>query len=230
MTTEVHGRFRESGVGKYPERSPCRRCSGRVRQKPAGREGIEAKEVGNAPNPESGAGGRRPTSGFSITPVSSPEDFGAAKMLLSRYRRWLEGILGGDLAVAQPSAERELSDLEHFYEPPNGRLLLAVSDSGPVGVVGVHCLDGSGVGEMKRLYVAPEARGLGAGRALVSAAIAAAEDLGFCALRLETHAGYMPEAVALYREAGFRETNPYHSVVGVEGVMTMEMRLHRMSA
>lgn len=40
----------------------------------------------------------------------------------------------------------------------------------------------------------------------------------------------MPAAVALYRELGFRETEPYHSVVGVEGVLTMELGLRRLVA
>ncbi len=166
-----------------------------------------------------------------IVRVSSRGDFDIARSLLARYRGWLEGLLGGDLAVVQPSSPRELADLEHFYEPPNGCLILAVVNGKPVGVVGVHRLD-CGAGEMKRLYVIPEARGLGVGRKLASAAVEAAGELGFCVLRLETHAGYMPAAVAMYRELGFREAESYNSVVGVEGVLTMELRLrlHRLSA
>jgi hypothetical protein len=75
------------------------------------------------------------------------------------------------------------------------------------------------------MYVAPEARGLGVGRALAVAAVEAAADLGFEVLRLETHADLMPVAVKLYRELGFRDAEPYHSVVGVEGLLTMELRL-----
>jgi carbonic anhydrase len=122
-----------------------------------------------------------------------------------------------------------LADLECFYEPPNGRLLVATVDGEPAGVVGVHRW-APGVGELKRLYVVPEARGLKLGRTLAAAAVEAAADLGFDVLRLETHAGHMPAAVALYRKLGFRETEPYHSVVGVEGVLTMELRLRRLAA
>lgn len=163
--------------------------------------------------------------------VSSPGDFDAARSILARYRGWLESLLGGDLAAFQPSALRELAELERFYEPPNGRLLVTMVDGEPAGVVGVHRL-GPGVGELKRLYVAPEARGLGIGRALAVAAIEAAYEIGFDLLRLETHAGHMPAAVALYRELGFREADPYNSVVGVDGLLTMELRLplRRLSA
>jgi hypothetical protein len=40
----------------------------------------------------------------------------------------------------------------------------------------------------------------------------------------------MPAAVALHRELGFRVTEPYHSVVGVDGMLNMELRLHRLAA
>ena len=133
-----------------------------------------------------------------ITRVSSPDDFDAARSLLPRYRRRLEELVGSELATFQPSSLRELVDLEHFHEPPSARLLVATVDGEPAGVVGVHQLD-PGVGELKRLYVAPEARGLGIGRNLVVAAEVAA-DLGFDVLRLENHTGHMPAAVALYRK------------------------------
>lgn len=51
---------------------------------------------------------------IAIIRVSSPEDFDVARSLLARYRRWLEEIVGGDLAAVQPSSLRELADLEHF--------------------------------------------------------------------------------------------------------------------
>jgi GNAT superfamily N-acetyltransferase len=135
--------------------------------------------------------------------------------------------VGGDLATVQPSSLRELAGLEYFYEPPSGCLLWWPRPRGPAGVGGVHRLD-PGVDELKRLYVAPEARGLG--RHPVVAAVEAAADLGFDVLRLETHAGHMPAAVAQYRKLGFRVTEPYHPVVDVDGVLTIEPQLHRLSA
>ncbi len=63
------------------------------------------------------------------------------------------------------------------------------------------------------------------------AAAEAAFDLDFHVLSLETHAGHMPAAVALYRKLCFRETEPYHSVVDVHGVLTMGLwlQLERLS-
>ena len=160
-----------------------------------------------------------------IVRASSPRDFNAARSILARQREWLEGLLGGDLATYQPSALREMAELERFYEPPNGWLLVAMVGGEPAGIVGVH-RRGPGVGELKRMYVAPEARGLGIGRALAEGAIEAACELGLDVLRLETHAGHMPVAVKIYRKLGFREIESYSdSFVAFDGLLTMELRL-----
>lgn len=166
-----------------------------------------------------------------IIRASSLEDFAAARRILARQRRWLEGMLGKDLAVFQPSAVREFAEPELFYEPPDGVLLLAMTAGEVVSVVRVHRMS-PGEGELKRMYTAHEARGLGIGRALAAAAVEAAGELGFEVLRLETHAGHMSVAVEMYRKLGFRETEPYHSVVGVDGLLNLELRLqtYRLSA
>jgi GNAT superfamily N-acetyltransferase len=83
--------------------------------------------------------------------------------------------LGVDLGF-QGFAE-ELLDLPGEYAPPGGELFLARSGGRVVGCVALRAL-GDGIGEMKRLYLRPEARGQGLGRALAERAIAAARERG----------------------------------------------------
>jgi ribosomal protein S18 acetylase RimI-like enzyme len=100
--------------------------------------------------------------------------------------------------------DAELRALPGAYGPPRGALLLAPAE----GCVALRALDGRR-GEMKRLYVRPQARGKGLGRALALAAVARARELGFERLLLDTVPGRMDEAIALYRSMGFRDTAPY---------------------
>lgn len=86
---------------------------------------------------------------------------------------------------------------------PRGVFLLAWSDGLPVACVGLKGGD-SDTAEVKRLWVAPAARGLGVARQLMAAVEAAARELGIQRLRLDTNKE-LPEAVELYRKTGWIE-------------------------
>jgi DNA-binding MarR family transcriptional regulator len=87
--------------------------------------------------------------------------------------------------------------------PPRGTFLVAWSDDLPVGCVGLK--GGAGAcAEVKRLWVAPSARGLGLARRLMDAVEAAARGLSIATLRLDTNSA-LPEAVRLYRTSGWTE-------------------------
>ena len=86
---------------------------------------------------------------------------------------------------------------------PRGAFLVAMSDTLPIGCVGLKGTD-HGYAEIKRLWVAPAARGLRLGRRLMDAAESAARGLGITLLRLDTNSA-LPEAAQLYRSTGWRE-------------------------
>ena len=86
---------------------------------------------------------------------------------------------------------------------PRGSFIVAMSDTLPIGCVGLKGTD-HGYAEIKRLWVAPAARGLRLGRRLMDAAENAARELSITLLRLDTNSA-LPEAGRLYRTTGWRE-------------------------
>jgi ribosomal protein S18 acetylase RimI-like enzyme len=107
------------------------------------------------------------------------------------------------------SFEEELRDLPGAYAEPRGRLILALVDGRAAGCVPLKPLDGH-VCEMKRLYVRPQFRGRELGRALASRVIEEARAAGYQSIRLDTIAGSMDPAIALYRSMSFREIPAYY--------------------
>jgi ribosomal protein S18 acetylase RimI-like enzyme len=62
---------------------------------------------------------------------------------------------------------------------------------------------------LKRMWIAPEARGLGLGRRLLSELEEKARSLGYRFVRLETHKA-LPEAQQLYRSSGYSEVAAFN--------------------
>jgi putative acetyltransferase len=163
--------------------------------------------------------------GVMLSRATTRHDWAAAARLLAEHRRWVAETLDLDLTAAQPAAGGEFTDPASFYRPPDGVLIVATTGPHPIGIVGIHRYAGT-VGELKRMYVRPAGRGRGVGRALVAAALAAAADLGFTELWLQTEPATMATANRLYRHAGFVDIPPYHDL-GVGGVATLGLRLPR---
>lgn len=97
-------------------------------------------------------------------------------------------------------------DVDEFA-PPAGAFVVISEDGQPIGCGGLRRHDAV-TAEIKRMYVRDTHRGRGHGRALLHALEQRARDLGYDRVVLETGTA-QPEALALYRGAGYTSITPY---------------------
>ncbi len=96
----------------------------------------------------------------------------------------------------------------HEVRPPRGAFVLALVRGEAVGCGAVKHAPGR-VSDIKRMWVAESARGLGVGRRLLEQLEHLAREHGSRHARLET-SDVLPEAIALYRSAGYAEVAPFN--------------------
>lgn len=107
-----------------------------------------------------------------------------------------------------PAESNHLVDISTLEKPEVG-FFVARHDGAIVGCCAiVDAKDGTG--EIKRMFVDPKARGLKIGRKLLESIEGHGRDLGFSAIRLETGI-YQPEAIGLYRSAGYVDIEAFGS-------------------
>jgi DNA-binding MarR family transcriptional regulator/GNAT superfamily N-acetyltransferase len=92
--------------------------------------------------------------------------------------------------------------------PPHGLFLVGVLQSEPIGC-GALKWHADGPPEIKRLWTAPSARGMGLGRRLLAQLESAAIAGGATSVRLDTN-DTLTEAMALYRSTGYYEIERYN--------------------
>ena len=155
---------------------------------------------------------------YLIQPAESVADLKDAAALFRAYAAALPVDLG------YQGFEAELSALPGQYAAPAGRLLIARSPTGvAIGCVAMRPIVGGEICEMKRLYVAPAARGLGLGAELIGAIVGQARTVGYTEMRLDT-LPTMHAALAMYARAGFAEIGAYYPTP-VEGTIFLALRL-----
>jgi len=127
----------------------------------------------------------------------------AARFCVRAYFAELAGRFdsGFDPGRSIPASDAELT-------PPAGLILVATLHGEPVGCGALKFHDGAPA-ELKRMWVAPSARGLGLGRRLLASLEAEAADSGARTVRLETNRT-LAEAIGLYRASGYREVAPFN--------------------
>jgi putative acetyltransferase len=109
------------------------------------------------------------------------------------------------LSMLYPAESNHLLDLDSLATS-DIRFLVARLEGRAVGCAALRLA--RGYGELKRMFVVPEARGRRVGKHLLERIEAEARAHGLALIRLET-GDRQPEAVGLYRAAGYRERGPF---------------------
>jgi putative acetyltransferase len=156
---------------------------------------------------------------MNIINAKSPQEIDDIRRLFREY----EAYLNVDLCFQQ--FETELANLPGRYAPPSGTLLLATDGLKAIGCGALRRLDSiKGLTcEMKRLYVCPEARGLGAGRQIARRLIEEGVRLGYATMVLDT-LDRLEAAFHLYESLGFVRTEPYYDNP-LPGVVYLKLNL-----
>jgi GNAT superfamily N-acetyltransferase len=83
------------------------------------------------------------------------------------------------------SFEEEITSLPGVYSSP----LIArdIENKAPIGCIGLRALDTPGWCELRRMYVVPQWRGRGLGKALAEAIVSAAKEAGYKKIVLDAH-------------------------------------------
>lgn len=139
----------------------------------------------------------------SVIIAAEPEDSSDAQRCVAAYfaeldKRFESGFDPGNGGYAgKPAATKSA-----------GTFLIARLHGRAIGCGALKQLDAS-TGEIKRMWVAPEARGLGVARKLLAALEAEARALGMSRVVLDTNRSLL-EAQAMYRKAGYRDIERYN--------------------
>jgi len=105
-----------------------------------------------------------------------------------------------------PLESNHFLDVEALAAPS---IRFFVARRGPEALgCGALRIDGAGYGELKRMFVAPAARGTRLGRCILERIEEEARREGLAWLRLETGI-HQPEALGLYRSAGYVEREAF---------------------
>ena len=91
-------------------------------------------------------------------------------------------------------------------------MVIARLDGAPVGCGALRAIDEE-TAEVKRMFVRPEARRRGIAARMLAELERVAREFGYRKIILETGV-FQPEAIALYKKAGYEGTAPYGRYIG----------------
>ncbi|WP_320201627.1 GNAT family N-acetyltransferase [Agrobacterium sp. rho-13.3] len=126
------------------------------------------------------------------------------------------------MASLYPAESNHMVDIATL-EKPNVSFFVARHEGKIVGCCALVAAD-DGTAEIKRMFVDPDARGLRIGKLMMEALVGRGQQLGISAIRLETGIS-QPEAIGLYRKAGFLEIEAFPPYRPDPLSMFMELKL-----
>jgi len=141
------------------------------------------------------------------------EDIDSIRQLWIEYLTWgndnMQMLYGVHPHHPEEQVEQDIKMIDKFL-PPDGRLMLAFLDNNACGIGCLKSINEE-IGEVKRMYVNPSFRRVGAGRALLHSLIEEAKKTGYKKIRLDSPK-FMEAAHALYRSFGFKDIPAYPEV------------------
>ena len=136
---------------------------------------------------------------FLLRPILASDDPTMASIIREVMPSF--GACGDSFAINDP----EVDWMSRAYARPRHAYFVVERDGRVLGGAGVAPLAGAdaSICELRKMYFLPEARGIGAGTAMMTRCLEAARGFGFSQCYLETLTG-MDAAMRLYERSGFQ--------------------------
>ena len=153
--------------------------------------------------------------GVAIRPIENNDDAAMAAIIRTVMPEF--GATGCGFAISDP----EVDWMSRAYAAPRHAYFVVERDGVVIGGGGIAPLAGGdeALCELRKMYFLPEARGIGAGTAMMTRCLEAARAAGFARCYLETLTG-MDAAMRLYERSGFRRIDGPMGATGHGGCNT----------
>lgn len=152
-------------------------------------------------------------SAVKIREVRLPDDIDSVRQLWIEYLTWgndnMQMLYGVHPHNPSEQVDQDIKMIAKFL-PPNGRLGLAFIDDNACGIGCLKSINEE-IAEIKRMYVNPSFRKVGAGRAILQSLLNSAKEIGYKKVRLDSPK-FMEAAHSLYRSFGFKDISVYPEV------------------
>jgi putative acetyltransferase len=152
---------------------------------------------------------------YQLRPIEARDDAAMARIIRTVMPEF--GATGSGFAINDP----EVDWMSQAYAAPRCAYFVIERDGMVIGGGGVAPLVGGddGTCELRKMYFLQEARGIGAGAAMMQRCLQAARDSGYSQCYLETLRG-MDAAMRLYERTGFRRIDTPMGATGHGGCNT----------